>query len=164
MTSRRIRVTATDADPTECPVTFMVEVANATATDEDPARVRVTLTNQGDDAVELYTGHPGLFGTPTSENHDPGLYLTPRGTIPGASLPPDKEEPTCYAIPGFLQRIEIAPGASESQTLDVLSGDPTDSPGELPTGRFTIRAEYDVGPDREATFKWGFSLTVGAPA
>jgi hypothetical protein len=126
----------------------------------------VTLTNQGDDAVELYTGHPGLFGTPTSETHDPGLYLTPMGTTPGYGIDPDTNEPTAYAIPEYLQRIELAPGVSESQTLDVLSGDPIDTPRALPVGTFTFQAEYGVGscPDCEASFEWGFSLTVESSA
>lgn len=166
MTSRRIRVADTDADPIECPVAFGVAVSRETATEDDPARVQVTLTNHGDDAIELYTGHPGVFGTPASEEYDPGLFLTPAGTTPGKMVPADRQEPTGYAIPGYLQRIDLAPGASESQTLDVSSEDPTDSPGALPGGTFTFRAAYDRGPspDVEATFEWGFSLAVESPA
>lgn len=165
MTSRRIRVSDTDADPTACPVEFEVVVSRETATDDDPARVEVTLTNHGDDAIELHTGHPGVFGTPTTEEHDPGLFLAQAGTTPGKLVPPDRQEPTGYAVPGILHGITLAPGASESQTLDVLSADPTDPPEELPVGAFTFRAEYDLGsfPDVETTFEWGFSLAVEAP-
>lgn len=169
MASRRIAVVDTDPDPTGYPVAFAVEVASETATDDDPARVEVTVTNRGDEAIEFHTGWPNVFGSPKSEERAPGLILLPPGSPPPVGVKYSGPQSMGYAIPGLLMGFELDPGTSEAIALTVSSQDPTDPPGWLPGGTFAFRANYsvsvaDTDEPCDGAFDWGFSLAVDSTA
>lgn len=167
MTSYRITVADTQADPTVYPFAFTSQVLSETISDGDRAHVRVTVTNRGDDAIEMYTGQPGVFPISGSEESDPGLILYHQGETPGRYVPQGHQQPTGYALGiGAIKRHELDPGMSESIMLDVLGDDPTDPPWRLPKGEFTFRADYAFGQctDIEGRFEWGFSLIVETPS
>ncbi|WP_254543833.1 hypothetical protein [Halomarina pelagica] len=157
-------------DPPDLPVRPAVEVLHADATDERPPRLRVTLTNEADHAVEVGEGRAVLFEYVGSS--DRRLVL-----LPG---PADRYEAIrsgCWtlaepiAVTAEYRLLALDAGESISRDLGVWGAADRDGGGDadacLPTGEFRFESAYAVArdeqrglddPEWEAT--WGFALRV----
>ncbi|KAB1191237.1 MULTISPECIES: hypothetical protein [Haloferax] len=157
-----ISLTGVDAVP-DTPIEPTVDVVRDVATDDHPPQLQITLTNTGDETVEVGEGRAIFFQYVSDDSRE--LILLPAGeTYPA--------EPGCWRLDEPIAvteeyRIEsFEPGESRSKLVD-LYGAAKDG-GEdscLPVGVFRFGTTYTVGGlsggDEERTdAQWGFSLSL----
>ncbi|SEP24124.1 hypothetical protein SAMN04487948_12561 [Halogranum amylolyticum] len=150
-------------DAPDLPVTPTVEVTEDTATEDHPPQLRVTVTNDGDEAVQVGEERAVLFAYVTSESGQ--LTLLPiDGDYPA--------EPGCWrltdgvAVTEEYRILTLQPGESVSQLVDVYGAAGGD--GCLPVGEHRFESTYTVGRgedglaggDEGRQARWGFSVLL----
>lgn len=150
-------------DAPDLPVTPSVEVTRDTATTEHPPQLRVTVTNDSDETVQVGEGRAVVFAYVTSESGQ--LTLLPAdGDYPA--------EPDCWrltegiAVTEEYRTLTIEPGESVSQLVDVYGAAGGD--GCLPVGEHRFEATYAVARGEDAMpgegdseqASWGFSVLL----
>lgn len=147
-------------DAPDLPVTPTVEVTEDVATEEHPPQLRVTITNDSDETVQVGEGRAVVFSYVTSESGQ--LTLLPTGGDYPA-------EPDCWrltegiAITEEYRILTIEPGKSVSQLVDVYGAAGGD--GCLPVGEHRFESTYNVTRGDEMTgegeqARWGFSVLL----
>lgn len=150
-------------DAPDLPVTPAVEVTRDTATNEHPPQLRVTVTNDSDEPVQIGEGRAVVFAYVTSESGQ--LILLPaEGDYPA--------EPDCWrltegiAVTEEYRMLTLQPGESTSQLVDVYGAAGGD--GCLPVGEHRFESTYTVargedglaGGDEGEQARWGFSVLL----
>ncbi|SFL56113.1 hypothetical protein SAMN04487950_4220 [Halogranum rubrum] len=157
-----IIVAQTD-DETDLPVSHAVEVTKEAATEEYPPQLRVTLTNESDETVQVGEGRAVVFAYVTSES-DQLTLLPADGDYPA--------EAGCWrltegiAVTEEYRILTIEAGESVTQLLDVY-GTPNGD-GCLPVGEHRFETSYTVargedglaGGDGGEEGSWGFSVLL----
>ncbi|MFD1514251.1 hypothetical protein [Halomarina rubra] len=155
-------ITLVGTDESDGPIEHTVEVVEPVATDETPPRLRVTVTNTGDQPVDVGEARTVVFAYVS----DTDGYL--------ALLPTGEEypvEPGCWrltdpiAVTQEYRVVTLDPGASVEQTLDCYA-----APGEdacLPVGEYRFETTFRAGdrtgdtPASETTeHTWGFTVLM----
>lgn len=155
----RASIESTD-DPSENDVSPSVEVVEPSITTDHTARLRVTLTNDGDDPVEVESGRRKVFGAFYSEGDAPKLLL--------ASFDWSLESvgETCWRPEGRVEPSDVVASyrlaAGERVSLDAEVWDAPSNEGMcLQAGTYRFEHEYHLGPDGSSSeFTWGFDLSV----
>lgn len=145
-------------DAPDLPVTPRVEVTEDVATAEHPPQLRVTVTNDSDEPVQVGEGRDVVFSYVTSESGQ--LTLLPaEGDYPA--------EPDCWrltegiAVTREYRILSLEPGESVSQLVDVYGAPNGD--GCLPVGEHRFEAAYTVmsgDGSAEEQARWGFSVLL----
>lgn len=157
-----IIVAKTD-DATDLPISHTVEVTKEAATEEYPPQLRVTLTNESDETVQVGEGRAVVFAYVTSES-DQLTLLPADGDYPA--------EAGCWrltegiAVTEEYRILTIEAGESVTQLLDVY-GTPNGD-GCLPVGEHRFETSYRVargedglsGGDDGQEGTWGFSVLL----
>lgn len=154
-------------DAPDLPLVPAVEVAEAVATEEHPPGLRITLTNEGDEPINVGEGRAVVFEHVTDDTGD--LIL----------LPPDGDyaaEPGCWRLTEPVATtmeyriLRFAPGESLTRRVDLYG-----TPGEdacLPVGEHRFESRYrvrvgdgnatvgDATPDEGEEATWGFSILL----
>lgn len=157
----RLSILSTDDDP-DVPVRPQVEVTREEATDDNPPQLRVTVTNESDEVVHVGEGRAIVFAYVTDDSG--ALQLLPaEGDYPAEAGCWRLTEP--IAITEEYRIVELDPGASTTQLVDVYGA--PDGENCLPTGEFRFETTYSVavGADREPgddgtrDARWGFTVS-----
>ena len=161
---RRIRLIDSDDRPA-IPVSPSIEVLAAKPSESDPARLRVTVTNDSDAAIQVGEERAIVFAYVHSVAH-PGLVLLP---VDDSDYPAVR--PGCWrltdsiAIAEYYGVVDLQPGESTERVVGVWA-DPEVQSNCLPTGRFRFETTYRGGPAGETIGEpewdatWGFDLRV----
>ncbi|MFC7127957.1 hypothetical protein [Haloferax chudinovii] len=152
-------------DAPDVPVEHEVEITESLATDEHPPQVRITLTNTGDEVVEVGEGRTVFFQYVSDATNDL-IFLPADGEYPA--------EAGCWrlgdhiAVTEEYRILSLEPGESRSELVDLygVAQSEDEEASCLPVGEFRFEADFAVGglseasddERREAT--WGFSLTL----
>lgn len=141
-----------------------VEVVDEAATPTNPPRIRVTLTNTGDEAVTVGEGRAAFFAYRYAT--DGHLVLLPADGESGYPAEPDcwrLEEP--IAITEEYRTLDIEAGESASRTLSVYGAPGLD--GCLPVGEFRFETTVAVAPrgqlpdgESSRSASWGFAVVL----
>jgi hypothetical protein len=151
-------------DPPELGVTPSVGVADDVATADHPPRLRVTIANDGDEAVGVGEGRAAFFEYVTSESGS--LILLP--TAGEADYP---AEPDCWrltepiAITEEYRTVRVDAGASERRTLSLYGAADDEPDACLPVGQHRFETTISVGPadgiaSEGESAQWGFSVLL----
>lgn len=154
-----VSIVETDDAPAG-PAGHAVELVEDTATAEHPPRLRVTVTNDGDEPITLGEGRAVVFSYVTDDGDS--LVLLPSGGEYAA-------EPDCWrltegvAVTMEYRSLGLDPGESVSQELDLYATKGGD--GCLPVGDFRFETTYQVAagekqPGDGDTASWGFTLQL----
>lgn len=154
-----VSIVSTDGD-VDLPIRPAVEIVRDTATSEHPPRLRTTLTNTGDESVNVGEGRAVHFEYVTD---DSGLLTL----LPGESDREYPAEPDCWrltegiAVTEEYRTFEIGPGDSSSRSVDLYAT--PDADGCLPVGEYRFETTVsivsnDAEPESSAT--WGFSISL----
>ena len=153
-------VTLVGTDDQASPVELVREVATSGA----PPRLRVSITNVGDESHSVGEGRAVVF----AYRHDTAkqLVLLPAdGTYPA--------EPGCWrltdgiAVTEEYRTVTLAPGQTVARSLDLYGAVGEDAC--LPVGEFRFETTYQVRPaadgtalsdDEAATYSWGFTVLM----
>jgi hypothetical protein len=141
-----------------------VAVVDEAATETNPPRLRVTLTNTGDEAVTVGEGRAAFFAYRYAT--DGQLVLLPSDGESSYPAEPDcwrLEEP--IAITEEYRTLDIEAGESASRTLSVYGGPELD--GCLPVGEFRFETSIAVAPrgqlpdgESSRSASWGFAVVL----
>lgn len=158
--SRRVTVNSIDDVPREAGVTFSVEVTDDSITPESSARIRSTMTNEGNEGVHVqlpfykgassWTGEAGVLLYSLEAPDSPSVDYTP-ACFDGDGQTRDDVAWSSEGTP----RYRLAAGDSHSNEL-ILVDDPTVE-GCFPSGTYRFESEHEV---RDVQFMWGFSLNI----
>jgi hypothetical protein len=157
-----ITLAGTDDAP-DLPVSHTVKVTKDTATKEHPPQLRVTLTNDSDETVQVGEGRAAVFAYVTSDS-DQLTLLPADGDYPA--------EAGCWrltegiAVTEEYRILTIEAGESATQLLDVY-GTPNGD-GCLPVGEHRFETSYTVargedglsGGNEGKQGTWGFSVLL----
>lgn len=150
-----LRLVSTDDQPTG-PLEIGVEVTSDTATEEHPPGLRVSVSNTGDEPVEVGEGRAIVFQYQYSTAD--ALMLLPVGY--GAPA-----EPGCWRLTEGIPvteeyRIEtLEPGASLTADLSLYASPQSPEGTCLPVGEFRFESTYTVDPGGDGRqFTWGFTV------
>ena len=161
---RRVRLIDHDDRP-DIPASPSVEILTAKPSASDPARLRVTVTNDSNAAIQVGEERAIVFAYVHSVAQ-PGLVLLP---VDGSDYPAVR--PGCWrltdsiAIAEYYGVVDLQPGESIDRTVGVWA-DPEVSSNCLPTGTYRFETTYRGGPDVETVGEpewdaiWGFDLRV----
>ena len=139
-------VTVVGTDDREGPVDHAVELVREAATDEAPPRLRVSITNVGDDPIVVGEGRAVVF----AYRHDTEKQLV--------LLPADGEYPAeagCWrltdgiAVTEEYRTMVLDPGQTVEQSLDLYGAVGEDAC--LPVGEYRFETTYQVRPAAEGT-------------
>lgn len=148
-------------DAPDLPVTPTVTVTRDVATEDHPPQLCVTVTNDGDETVQLGEGRAVVFAYVTSESDE--LILLPTGSDYPA-------EPSCWrltepiAVTAEYRVLTLEPGESTTQRVDVYGA--ADGDGCLPVGEHRFETTYSVArgtdgiPSDGKQARWGFAVTL----
>jgi hypothetical protein len=146
-------------DAPALPVTPTVEVTKDVATADHPPQLRVTVTNDGDETIQVGEGRAIVFSYVTSES-DQLTLLPAEGDYPA--------KPDCWrltegiAITEEYRTVTLEPGDSVSQLVDVYGAAGGD--GCLPVGEHRFESTYTVlrgeNDDDPEQARWGFSVLL----
>ncbi|MGM0590016.1 MAG: hypothetical protein ACQETI_00060 [Halobacteriota archaeon] len=146
---------------TDLPVTHSVEVTENVATKDHPPQLRVTVTNDADERIQVGEGRTLVFAYVTDEGDQ--LIL----------LPADGDYPTevdCWrltepiAVTEEYRIVTLESGQSVTQRLDLYAV--ADGDGCLPVGEFRFETTYNVVrgasgmPSDGEQSTWGFSVVL----
>ena len=137
---------------------FSVEVVDPHADPESPPAVRITMTNTADEEQAWYTGHAEVFSPGRSE--DQTLALSPSRDAENATDTGCWQMTELEMYPAMRKATSLNAGESASTNL-YLWGAPTDDSTAdcIPRGTYQFTQEYSR-VDNDASFTWGFRLTV----
>ncbi|GGC67124.1 hypothetical protein [Haloferax sulfurifontis] len=153
-------------DAPDVPVEHDVEITEDLATDEHPPQVRITLTNTGDETVEVGEGRTVFFQYVSDTTNDL-IFLPADGEYPA--------EAGCWRLEDHIAVTEeyrilsLEPGESRSELVDLygVAQSEGDEASCLPVGEFRFEAAFAVGDlsgasdgDDRQEAAWGFSLTL----
>ncbi|EMA03101.1 hypothetical protein [Haloferax denitrificans] len=152
-------------DAPDVPVEHEVEITEDLATDEHPPQVRITLTNTGDETVEVGEGRTVFFQYVSDTTSDL-VFLPADGEYPA--------EAGCWrledhiAVTDEYRILSLEPGESRSELVDLygVAQSEGDEASCLPVGEFRFEASFAVGglsgasDDERQEATWGFSLTL----
>jgi len=167
---RRISLAGQDSIPDELQVSITAEMLESTVTDEHPARVRITMTNQGDE--RRFSGC-AVFDRESKGSIPPELWL--ESDLDDSVRTGEKWVKQNLPGPGegFGGKgcgLEVyASGESKLTNYAILHDGRTD--GYLNPGTYRWEKEIRIAPkqsqttesDAQETITWGFSLTVENP-
>lgn len=154
-----VTIVSTDED-IDLPVRPGVEIVREAATPERPPRLRTTLTNTGDEVVNVGEGRAVHFEYVTDGSGQ--LIL-----LPGESEREYPAEPDCWrltegvAVTEEYRTFEIESGGSSGRPVDLYATPDVD--GCLPVGEYRFETTISiVAADAEpaSSEKWGFSVSL----
>lgn len=153
-----VSVVSTDGD-TDGPVDLGVAVIREAATTDHPPRLRVTLTNAGDERVRVGEGRAVYFEY-VSDGSGALTFLPPEVEAPA--------EPDCWrltdsiAVTEEYRTFELAAGESRSRPID-LYATPADTDACLPVGEYRFETTVSIVSDDaepQSSTQWGFSVVL----
>ena len=153
-----LSIAAVDSLP---PLPVRPEVAVTRDTADHPPQLRVTVTNESDEAVRIGEGREVVFAYVADTGRQ--LILLPTGDDYPA-------EPDCWrltepvAVTEEYQIVDLAPGESTAQLVDLYGAPGPDAC--LPVGTFRFESNYavttdtDTAPETGDRATWGFSVSL----
>ncbi|MDS0242290.1 MULTISPECIES: hypothetical protein [unclassified Haloferax] len=151
-------------DAPDVPVEHDVEITEDLATDEHPPQVRITLTNTGDETVEVGEGRTVFFQYVSDTTNDL-IFLPADGEYPA--------EAGCWrledhiAVTDEYRVLSLEPGESRSELVDLygVAQSEKEEASCLPVGEFRFEADFATGglsgsDDERQEATWGFSLAL----
>lgn len=152
-----IRIERIDDQP-EAPLAIDVAVTREAATEDHPPGLRVSVTNTGDETVDVGEARAVVFAYQLSE--EGSLMLLPAGEDYPA-------EPGCWRLTDPIvvseeYRIEtLAPGETMASSLSLYATKKVPEGACLPVGEHRFESRYTLNPvDGDQQFRWGFSVTL----
>lgn len=152
-----VSVASVDDQP-DGPLEIDVAVTREAATDEHPPGLRVSVTNTGDEAVDLGEARAVVFAYQYAENGS--LMLLPAGGDYPA-------EPGCWRLSDGIAVSEeyrvrtLAPGETIASALSLYATTEVEADACLPVGEYRFESPYVQNPGGEKRrFTWGFSVTL----
>ncbi|MEF8858213.1 MAG: hypothetical protein V5A38_04725 [Halolamina sp.] len=152
-----IRLESVDDQP-DGPLAIEVAVTREAATEERPPGLRVSVTNTGNETVDVGEARAVVFAYRYSENGT--LMLLPDGGDYPA-------EPGCWRLTegiGVSEEYRIrtlAPGESMTSALSLYATTEVPENDCLPTGEHRFESRYTLNPvDGDQQFRWGFTVAL----
>lgn len=158
---RRITVIHQDSVRDEYGIDLEAEMVRELVTPDQPARIRFTMTNEGE-AKRIKTRPVCMFEGRSSVSDPPGLWVRGLDTVDSRARPADKWtalSPDEWGLVEHCLYRRFSPGESESH--DYLVWDDADVDGYLipDVHRFETHV---VAEDHAIDFVWGVTVRVDA--